>query len=519
MIIKFQDCSEEQFNTILLKWKQTEIDLINKYKRVPYVSILVSRRIIILHDVIAVRSMIELLIENSFFAVVCSIVYVVSEYSGGYGGILVNGDDYKVYSSSKYHFEIINVKEQLYFKSNLVGIDTQDSTGVFIGEFQLKLIEWDLLFSMENIGSISEAPVFFEKMNGVHLNTHMIDEDISFVNEELWNDGVSSRYKLIYESYYNGSLIDFILKIEVTDQEFGLVYPSQRRNELFSSNIRYGLNHSNIIDDCHLNLSIRELSKSTFISTKKGFEKLDRFFFQITSSFKIAQSKMIFETTNSSVEEIWKMINNPLFDDTNNFKNINHVPVFKKYILFLDCETTSIHANVYPPRLVSLSWALTTFEGVLIDANDLLIKPKGFVIDDDATRIHGISNDKACELGVLLDDARGIFEIGVDHNKIAAVVGHNLAFDIDVLKGEKFGEIVQLQGCCDFFCTMKNATKLLKEFESKWPRLDELFYFYFNRNPQTSHNSLQDVHSTMLIYFKMVEMGLFPKFSNFNEND
>jgi DNA polymerase III epsilon subunit-like protein len=215
---------------------------------------------------------------------------------------------------------------------------------------------------------------------------------------------------------------------------------------------------------------------------------------------------------NSAVDSIWKMINHPLIQDNNKIKNSINVPAHKSCILFLDCETTSINEYEYPPRLVSFSWALTTLEGVLIDANDLLIKPEGFVIDDKSTRIHGISNDKACEFGVLLDDAKRIFETSSNYYEVAAVVGHNLEFDIDVLKGENFGEIEQLQNFCEFICTMKSATKLLKEFESKWPRLNELFYFCFKRYPISSHNSLQDVHSTMLIYFKMVELGLLPKF-------
>jgi DNA polymerase III epsilon subunit-like protein len=466
----------------------------------------------ILHDLVAMKSVVEFLIENNFFEVVCSIITIKREYRGGYGGILTDGEEDPIFSVNKYHYEIVNPKDQMYFSSDLFGIDTEYKSGLFIDEFNLKLVVWDLLFSMNNLSSILDAPIFFQKQlkyTTLNLNESDLFRTNEF-DEELWNYRYTWQPKKIHESFFNGSLIDFILKIEISDQDFGYANFSQTQTNLLSSDIVNDWADSLPIDECHVNSSFYELSKSTFIHAKRRFVTLDFFISDKTSTFNVAHSKMILHTTNPSIEEIFNMINNPLLDSKLNFKNVKYSS--KLYILFIDCETTSITDTSYPPRLVSLSWCLTTFDGILVDAKDILIKPFGYEIDENATKIHGISNEKARKNGILLEEAKEIFEIGINHNEIAAVVGHNIGFDMDVLKGENFN-LEGLEGFCEFICTMKNASKVLNNFENKWPKLNELFHHFFQQYPHKSHNSLQDVHSTLVIYFKMLELGLLPKFS------
>ena len=72
--------------------------------------------------------------------------------------------------------------------------------------------------------------------------------------------------------------------------------------------------------------------------------------------------------------------------------------------LFLDTETTGLPRNYDAPssdtrnwpRLVQLSWLLTTSKGKIINKGNYIVKPKGFVIPKASSDIHGISTEYYC---------------------------------------------------------------------------------------------------------------------------
>jgi len=103
-------------------------------------------------------------------------------------------------------------------------------------------------------------------------------------------------------------------------------------------------------------------------------------------------------------------------------------------ILYLDTETTGLPPKGAKwredyeqfPHLVSLSWH---YDGKL---NDYLIKPEGWTIPQEATNIHGITQEKAEKEGVSQMFVLGEF-IGYA-GKADKIIGHNLYFDISVIK-------------------------------------------------------------------------------------
>ena len=68
-------------------------------------------------------------------------------------------------------------------------------------------------------------------------------------------------------------------------------------------------------------------------------------------------------------------------------------------ILFFDTETTGIPKNYDAPisdvnnwpRLVQLAFIKTDWDGNIIESRDFVIRPEGFIIPNDASKIHGIS--------------------------------------------------------------------------------------------------------------------------------
>ena len=75
--------------------------------------------------------------------------------------------------------------------------------------------------------------------------------------------------------------------------------------------------------------------------------------------------------------------------------------------LFFDTETTGLPRNWKAPvtdlknwpRLVQLAYLYFDRNGNKISGGDFIIKPEGFTIPKDASRVHGISTERALREG------------------------------------------------------------------------------------------------------------------------
>lgn len=95
------------------------------------------------------------------------------------------------------------------------------------------------------------------------------------------------------------------------------------------------------------------------------------------------------------------------------------------------------------------------------------------------------------------------------------LVGHNLAFDLGIIKSElhRLGLPTAPVDQCPLLCTMNLATDQLRlpgKYGYKWPKLDELHYHFFGRNPSTSHRAGPDVMTTILCWNAMLYKGWLP---------
>ncbi|HKK10998.1 MAG TPA: exonuclease domain-containing protein, partial [Bacteroidales bacterium] len=79
------------------------------------------------------------------------------------------------------------------------------------------------------------------------------------------------------------------------------------------------------------------------------------------------------------------------------------------FIIF-DTETTGLPKNFNAPvsdsnnwpRMVQLAWQVHNEKGDLLEAHDYIVKPEGYEIPYNATKVHGITNEKADAEGVEL---------------------------------------------------------------------------------------------------------------------
>ena len=86
------------------------------------------------------------------------------------------------------------------------------------------------------------------------------------------------------------------------------------------------------------------------------------------------------------------------------------------YLIF-DTETTGLPASWTAPlddfdnwpRMIQIAWQIHDVEGKLLDVQNFLIKPDGFIIPRGSEKIHGISTERATREGQPLEDVLNQF--------------------------------------------------------------------------------------------------------------
>jgi len=179
--------------------------------------------------------------------------------------------------------------------------------------------------------------------------------------------------------------------------------------------------------------------------------------------------------------------------------------------LIFDTETTGLPRDKNMPAIllkenwpdiVSLSWRLYE-DGALVSKRSFIVKPEGWTIPMESTKIHGITHDFALANGVALKDAMNTF---CDHlAKATTVIAHNLAFDKQVILNALFWRLsvtrVAWSPLADICTGILSTNELKLQFSGrntygnyKMPSLKELYMNTFNReDPSGAHESSRDV--------------------------
>lgn len=190
-------------------------------------------------------------------------------------------------------------------------------------------------------------------------------------------------------------------------------------------------------------------------------------------------------------------------------------------ILFLDTETTGLvqfslpHDHPAQPHLVQLGCILTELDGTIRSTIDLIVRPNGYAIPEQATETHGISTELAERCGVPLTIAAATF---VHLRSLASViVAHNLPFDERVMQTAIYrtGKTVTVNSPSTRACTMEMAENVVRMpatdrmraagrgHQFKKPNLGECYKHFFREELANAHSALADVTACMKIYFAM----------------
>jgi len=192
--------------------------------------------------------------------------------------------------------------------------------------------------------------------------------------------------------------------------------------------------------------------------------------------------------------------------------------------LFFDTETTGLPKNWKAPvtdfanwpRLVQLAYLAYDDSGNLVSSRDVIIRPEGFTIPADASRIHGISHQRAIEEGISLGKVLSEFESQV--RNAVYLVAHNMSFDETIVGCEflRKGVPNALTGKRKI-CTMESSTDycaLNGRYGYKYPKLSELHYKLFKTSFDEAHNAAVDIRVTAKCFWELKKLGVLSRVIN-----
>ncbi len=186
--------------------------------------------------------------------------------------------------------------------------------------------------------------------------------------------------------------------------------------------------------------------------------------------------------------------------------------------LFFDTETTGLPLNWKAPvtdlnnwpRMIQIAWILCDNEGNRIEADDFIIKPEKFEIPREASKVHGISTERAINEGEDLKEVLNKFNELVERADF--IVAHNISFDEKILGAELLRKKIQSNFSRKRkLCTMESSTNYCKirgRYGYKWPKLSELHIKLFGKDFEEAHDAAVDINATEKCFWEMRKKGL-----------
>ena len=185
--------------------------------------------------------------------------------------------------------------------------------------------------------------------------------------------------------------------------------------------------------------------------------------------------------------------------------------------LFFDTETTGLPRNYKAPvtnlnnwpRLVQLAYLYYDENGNKISGGDFIIKPEGFTIPAEASKIHGISTERAIREGQSITSVLQHFNSLIE--QATYLVAHNMSFDEKIVGAEflRNGMPNSIQ-YKNKICTMEKTTNFCAikgPYGYKWPKLSELHYKLFGAYFDEAHNAAVDITATAKCFWELKRMG------------
>jgi DNA polymerase-3 subunit epsilon len=135
---------------------------------------------------------------------------------------------------------------------------------------------------------------------------------------------------------------------------------------------------------------------------------------------------------------------------------------------------------------------------------DVIIRPDGWAIPPDMTAIHGITTERAMEVGIPESAAVGLLTAMWN---IRPRVGFNESFDARIIRiaMQRFGEhaMSDTWKAAPAECAMRMARPLMGL--PKAPNLREAYKHFTGRELVDAHSAMADTRATLDVYFGVLD--------------
>jgi DNA polymerase-3 subunit epsilon len=187
----------------------------------------------------------------------------------------------------------------------------------------------------------------------------------------------------------------------------------------------------------------------------------------------------------------------------------------RDHLLFIDTETSGLPANWQLPYgerdnwpyAVQVAWVIYSNTGQLLKKESHYISEQDFDISPGAFRVHGLTHDFLLRHG---ESRYAVMRLlAADLNQFAPlVVGHFMQLDYHVLGAEFYRTgIANPLEKLPVFCTMLATAPYVSSPQSKYLRLNRLYYVLFHRELSHQHEALADAQATADCFFEMRRLG------------
>lgn len=183
------------------------------------------------------------------------------------------------------------------------------------------------------------------------------------------------------------------------------------------------------------------------------------------------------------------------------------LPQTKRFNVFYDYQQIHQYDSA---RIVQIAGWLIDENYTKLIKHNYIIKPVGFIINN--THIHKIEHEDALKYGS--DFKQVIQEMLPTLAATDVFLTHNINFDKNVLLSELYRhqmyDVIQMLSQKKFICSMEHTKDILclplNNITYKYPKLSELYYWCFGRNPEILHSAIADVESL----YEIIACGNLP---------
>jgi DNA polymerase III epsilon subunit-like protein len=194
--------------------------------------------------------------------------------------------------------------------------------------------------------------------------------------------------------------------------------------------------------------------------------------------------------------------------------------------LVFDTETTGFPRRGAPvdmqPHVLQIAFVVyDVLERAVVSVYSEYIRIAPDVeIPEESARIHGITR-AITNTGVSIESA--LLSLYEEYERCDAIVGHNVAFDVDIMRIEvtRCREVLERlrPGSEKMFtypmpptyCTMRAGTDVCRLPRGgggsgyKFPKLAELYRFFFDKEMEGAHDALADVRACMECFAALID--------------